>query len=207
MVKTYYLARILRRTFIPSFKQCQIDKTAKVASGSALTKVKMDRYSYVGSYTHITDTEIGSFCSIGGNCGIGGGIHPLQYVSTSPAFLLGRNILGKNFAQIPYHSSERVIIGNDVWIGEYAYVMPGITIGDGAVVGAHAVVTHDVEPYTIVAGVPAKEVKKRFDSETIDKLLEVQWWGWTEEKLEKFGSSFDDPLKLIRALESGGFGK
>ena len=165
MIKTYYLARILRKLQIPSFNRCRIDHTARVASGSALTKVCMGRYSYVGSNTHITDAEIGSFCSIGGNCGIGGGIHPLDNVSTSPAFLQGRNILGRNFAKIPYQSSDKVIIGNDVWIGECAYVMPGVTIGDGAIVGAHAVVTHDVAPYTVVAGVPAKVIGNQTEKE------------------------------------------
>lgn len=202
MIKTYYLARILRRLHIPSFNHCEIDRTAKVASGAALTKVKMGRYSYVGSYTHITDTEIGSFCSIGGNCGIGGGMHPLDHASTSPVFLQGRNILGKNFANIQYQPSEKVIIGNDVWIGECAYIMPGITIGDGAVIGAHAVVTRDVEPYTVVAGVPAREIRKRFDEETIKELTALKWWDWSDEMLTKYGALFDSPEKLIEKVKS-----
>ena len=202
MIKTYYLARILRRLHIPSFNRCEIDRTAKVASGAALTKVKMGRYSYVGSYTHITDTEIGSFCSIGGNCGIGGGMHPLDHASTSPVFLQGRNILGKNFANIQYQPSEKVIIGNDVWIGECAYIMPGITIGDGAVIGAHAVVTRDVEPYTVVAGVPAREIRKRFDEETIKELTALKWWDWSDEMLTKYGALFDSPEKLIEKVKS-----
>lgn len=202
MIKTYYLARILRKLHIPSFNHCEIDRTAKVASGAALTKVKMGRYSYVGSYTHITDTEIGSFCSIGGNCGIGGGMHPLDHASTSPVFLQGRNILGKNFANIQYQPSEKVIIGNDVWIGECAYIMPGITIGDGAVIGAHAVVTRDVEPYTVVAGVPAREIRKRFDEETIKELTALKWWDWSDEMLTKYGALFDSPEKLIEKVKS-----
>lgn len=202
MLKTYYLARILRRFDIPSFNQCSIDKTAKIASGSALTKVEMGRYSYVGSNTHITDAEIGSFCSIGGNCGIGGGIHPMENVSTSPVFLNGRNILRKNFAQISYKASKKVTIGNDVWIGECVYVMPGVTIGDGAVVGAHAVVTKNVEPYSVVAGVPAKEIKKRFNEETISALLSIQWWKWSDDELIKMSNYFDDPEKLIEAVNA-----
>lgn len=200
MLKTYYFARLLHKLNISSFNKCQIDKTAKVASGSALTKVKMGRYSYVGDYTHITDADIGSFCSIGGHCGIGGGIHPTDYVSTSPVFLQGRNILGKNFANIPYQPSKKATIGNDVWIGEYSYIMPGITIGDGAVIGAHAVVTHDVEPYSVVAGVPAKPIKKRFDEETINKLLELKWWDLSDEELSNIGDSFANPSELLNRL-------
>jgi len=200
MLKTYYFARMLHKLNISSFKKCQIDKTAKVASGSALTKVKMGRYSYVGDYTHITDAEIGSFCSIGCHCGIGGGIHPSDHVSTSPVFLQGRNILGKNFSNIPYDPSKKVTIGNDVWIGEGVYIMPGIKIGDGSIIGAHAVVTKDIEPYTIVAGVPAKSIKKRFDDDTIKKLLELKWWDLSDEELSDLGDSFADPADLINKL-------
>ena len=200
MLKTYYFARLLHKLNISSFNKCQIDKTARVASGSALTKVKMGRYSYVGDYTHITDADIGSFCSIGGHCGIGGGIHPSDRVSTSPVFLQGRNILGKNFANIHYEPSKKVTIGNDVWIGEGVYIMPGLSIGDGAVIGAHAVVTKDVEPYSIVAGVPAKTIRKRFDDDAIKKLLELKWWDLSDEELSNLGDSFADPADFINKL-------
>lgn len=197
MFKSYYLAKILHKLHIPSFNKCEIDPTARVASGSALAKVKMGRYSYVGSYTHITDAEIGSFCSIGDNCGIGGGIHPMNTVSTSPVFLRGRNIMGKNFSQIPYEASERVRIGHDVWIGDGVFIRSGIRVGTGAVIGAHAVVVKDVDPYSVVAGVPAKEIRKRFDETVIEELLVIKWWDWPEDKLEKYGHWFDDPEKLI----------
>lgn len=197
MFKTYYLAKILHKLHIPSFNNCEIDPTARVASGCALARVEMGRYSYTGSYTHITDAEIGNFCSIGDNCGIGGGVHPMNTVSTSPVFLQGRNIMGKNFAQIPYEASERVQIGHDVWIGDGVFIRSGIKIGTGAVIGAHAVVVKDVEPYSVVAGIPAKEIRKRFDEDTIQQLLKIKWWDWPDEKLEKIGHCFDDPKKLI----------
>lgn len=79
--------------------------------------------------------------------------------------------------------------------------MPGITIGDGAVIGTHAVVTKDVEPYSIVAGIPAKEIRKRFDTGTVDSLKKIQWWNWTEDKLQKYGYLFDDPKSLIQMVE------
>jgi len=78
------------------------------------------------------------------------------------------------------------IIGNDVWIGYEAVVMPGVHIGDGAIIGTRAVVTKDVPPYTIVGGVPAKEIRKRYDQETIKKLLEMRWWDWPFERIQKF---------------------
>jgi len=77
-----------------------------------------------------------------------------------------------------------MVIGNDVWIGLDAILMPGVTIGDGAIIGAKSVVTHDVEPYTIVAGNPARMVKKRFDDETIKRLLKIQWWNWPIQTIE-----------------------
>ena len=200
MIKTYYLARFLHKLHISSFKCCVLHPTVRVASGSALTKVQIERYSYVGNNTHITDAQIGGFCSIGSGCGIGGGIHPMRTVSTSPVFLKGRNILGKNFAKIPYNASEKVIIGNDVWIGECAFVKSGITIGDGAIIGAHAVVTHDVLPYTIVAGVPAREIGKRFDEITIAKLLRIKWWEWTDKVLLEKASYFDSPERLLEIV-------
>ena len=79
-----------------------------------------------------------------------------------------------------------IVIGNDVWIGYEAVVMAGVTIGDGAVIGARAVVTRDVPPYTIVGGVPAKEIRKRFPDETIGKFLKLRWWDWPEEKIQRY---------------------
>ena len=77
-----------------------------------------------------------------------------------------------------------IIIGNDVWIGYEAVILSGITIGDGAIIGTRAVVTKDIPPYTIVGGVPAKPIRKRFDDVTIARLLELKWWDWSEERIK-----------------------
>ena len=196
-MKSYYIAKILHKARLSSFKKCRIDSTARVDSECTLANVVMGRYSYTGSGTRITDAVIGSFTSIGGSCGIGGGIHPTDMVSTSPVFLKGRNILRTNFATIPYKPSKTVYIGNDVWIGEGVHIMSGVTIGDGAIIGAHAVVTKDVEAYSVVVGVPATFIRKRFDDETISCLQEIKWWEWSEEKLYEAGPLFQNPKKLI----------
>ena len=201
-MKSYYFAKVLHKMRLSSFKNCQIDPTAKVDAECTLSKVNMGRYSYVGSGTRITDTTIGSFCSIGGKCGIGGGIHPIDMVSTSPVFLKGRNILGTNLAEIVYNPSIVVTIGNDVWVGEGSFIRSGLKIGDGAIIGAHAVVTHDVEPYAIVVGIPAKVIRKRFDDETINQLMEIQWWEWSDEKIKQYSSCFDEPKKLVSLLRA-----
>ncbi len=86
-----------------------------------------------------------------------------------------------------------IIVGNDVWIGYDAVILAGVTIGDGAIVGARAVVTHDVEPYTIVGGIPAKTIRQRFDASTIELLLTLQWWNWPEKII----------LQSLSAIQSG----
>ena len=89
----------------------------------------------------------------------------------------------KNVIDNPNIQIGDIIIGNDVWIGYEAVILPGVTIGDGAVIGCRAVVTKDVPPYTIVGGVPAKPIRKRFDEETIKELQKIKWWDWPEEKI------------------------
>ena len=78
-----------------------------------------------------------------------------------------------------------IVIGNDVWIGYEAVILSGVTIGDGAIIGTRAVVTKDVPPYTIVGGVPAKKIRKRFSDNVISELLKLQWWNWSENKIKK----------------------
>ena len=78
-----------------------------------------------------------------------------------------------------------IVIGNDVWIGYEAVILAGVTIGDGAVIGSRAVVTKDVPPYTIVGGVPAKTIRRRFDEDTVEKLLGLRWWDWPEEVIKE----------------------
>lgn len=78
-----------------------------------------------------------------------------------------------------------IIIGNDVWIGYEAVIMAGVHIGDGAIIGARAVVTKDIPPFTIVGGVPARTIRKRFDDAVIDKLLALKWWNWSEERIRQ----------------------
>ena len=79
-----------------------------------------------------------------------------------------------------------IVIGNDVWIGYEAVIMTGVHIGDGAIIGTRAVVTKDVPPYTIVGGVPAKEIRKRFNSDMIEQMLALKWWTWSVDKIQEF---------------------
>lgn len=198
---SFYIAKMLSKLNLTSKKNCRISKLSRVAEKCQLYNVEMNRYSYIGQSSVVSNARIGQFCSIGGYGQIGGGMHPTDMVSTSPCFLSGKSTAGRNFAQIPYKTSETVIIDNDVWIGVGVYIKAGVHIGNGAVIGSHAVVTHNIEPYSIVAGVPARVVRKRFDEETIEQLLELKWWDWSEEKLENYGEFFTSPELLLSKVK------
>ncbi len=127
--------------------------------------------------------EIGSFCSIANNVNIFlDGEHEVKNISTYP-FGYFKNFTTKE--KYKTKSKGKVTIGNDVWIGYGVTILSGVTIGDGAVIGACSLITKDVPPYAIVGGVPAKIIKKRFEDNTINKLLEIKWWNWPDEKIQK----------------------
>ncbi len=140
--------------------------------------------------------KIGKFCSIA--CGakflFTSGNHSMQSLSTYtfPIFYEEWGLDGKAIRSA-WDNKGDIVLGNDVWIGYEAVILSGVTIGDGAIVGARAVVTKDVPPYTIVAGVPARPIRKRFDEETIAKLQALRWWDWDEEKIKR----------CIPAIQSG----
>lgn len=132
--------------------------------------------------------QIGKFCSIA--CGakflFNSANHTLSSLSTYPFPLFFEEWgLEKKDVTKAWDNKGDIVIGNDVWIGYEAVILAGVTIGDGAVIGTRAVVTNDVPPYTIVGGVPAKPIKKRFSEETISALLEIQWWNWSEERIAR----------------------
>lgn len=131
---------------------------------------------------------IGNFCSIA--CGakfmFTSANHKMNSLSTYPFPIFFEEwVLDKSDITDAWDNKGDIVIGNDVWIGFEALIMPGVTIGDGAIIGARAVVTKDVEPYAIVGGVPAKPIKKRFDDETIAELLHLKWWNWDKEKIKR----------------------
>lgn len=132
--------------------------------------------------------QIGKFCSIA--CGakflFNSANHTLSSLSTYPFPLFFEEWgLEKKDVTNAWDNKGDIVIGNDVWIGYKAVVLAGVTIGDGAIIGTRAVVTKNVPPYTIVGGVPAKPIKKRFSEETISALLEIQWWNWSKERIAR----------------------
>lgn len=133
---------------------------------------------------------IGKFCSIA--CGakfiFNAANHALGSLSTYPFPIFFEEWgLPTDCASIAeaWDNHGSITIGNDVWIGYEAVILSGVTIGDGAIIGTRAVVTRDIPPYTIVAGIPAKPIRRRFDVETIARLEELRWWDWEEEKIRQ----------------------
>lgn len=186
----FFISKLLRLINRPALRNCHIDRTAKVGTGSNCINVSMGKYSYMGKNNSVSNCDIGAFCSIASYCAIGGGAHRMDCVSTSPVFTEGKNVFGVNFGFQEQPQQKKVKIGNDVWIGEGAFIVDGIKIGDGAVIGAHSVVTHNVEPYAVVAGSPARVLRYRFQEDEIKKLLESKWWEWSADKLKQNGASF-----------------
>ncbi|WP_304622677.1 CatB-related O-acetyltransferase [Pedobacter sp. MC2016-14] len=158
--------------------QCMVGNFSKMAYS------KMDTLSYIGDYTVVINAIIGRFCSISWGVTIGPEEHDYTRL-TNHSFLYSL----KSFQLTPYkHYSpfeKECVIGNDVWIGCNSTILRGVTIGDGAVIGANSLVNKDVPPYAIVAGTPAKVIKYRFNDAVIAALLDLKWW--------------DLPLKLISA--------
>ena len=134
-----------------------------------------------------TKLIIGNFCSIAENVKIYlDGNHRTDWVTTYPFGHINTHVFN-NFNGYGHPSSKGdVIIGNDVWIGDNVTIMSGVIIGDGAVIANSSHVVKNVEPYAIVGGNPAKLIKYRFSTEQIEKLLEIKWWNWDDEKINKF---------------------
>ena len=152
----------------------------------------------IGEYTYGLPTvfpgagaklRIGKFCSIASGAMIDlGWSHRTNLATTYPMWAFPdqwTKARDFNTLDVIFIPKGDVSIGNDVWIGRETLILSGVTIGDGAVIGARAVVTKDVEPYSIVAGNPARLIRKRFDDKTIQRLLEIRWWDWPMDKINE----------------------
>lgn len=178
---------------------------AALAAGASVSGSDVGRHTYFGEGCLVIHAEVGAFCSIAPHAIIGGGTHPTRdWVSTSPMFYSVRHnphVALDPDAQ-PFAENPRTFIGHDVWIGYAAIVLPGIKVGTGAIVAAGAVVTRDVPPYQIVAGVPAKPVRARFAEEEANWLLGSRWWDWDETTLHELAPHFSSVERLRKAAEA-----
>jgi acetyltransferase-like isoleucine patch superfamily enzyme len=174
-----------------------------LGSGVCLRDAQIGDYSYLGRNCNVTCATIGKFCSIASEVYIGLGTHPLApFVSTHPIFYLRRPRTSWDFADHDYRSEYiDTLIGNDVWIGLRAAIRDGVRVGDGAVIATGAVVTKDVPPYAIVAGVPAQIIRYRFPPATVGFLLDFKWWDRDEEWLRRNWGLFHDAASLMQEFK------
>lgn len=166
-----------------------------------LNNVELGDYTYISKDSNINYTSIGKYCSFAGNVKCGLGLHPSKnFVSTHPIFFSTLKQSQITFADKNYFNEyTKTKIGNDVWVGENVIIIGGISIGDGAIIAAGAVVSKDVPPYSIVGGVPAKIIKYRFEKEEIEFLLKFKWWDLDNEIVKNNFLLFHDVKKLMKS--------
>lgn len=181
----------------------------KIDYKTVLNKVTIGKRTYLGQKCKFTATEIGRYCSISSDVRLVAGRHPTaEYVSTHPLFYsrtYPNAYLRTDFQEYHYVDDESktlLKIGNDVWIGAKVIFLDGVTVGNGAIIAAGAVVTKDVPPYAIVGGVPAKVIRYRFREDEIAFLQDLQWWNKEEAWLKKYSCLFDNIQKLQEALSN-----
>lgn len=179
---------------------CELGRYTEIAAGARLVDTTLGDYSYVMERSDITGTTIGKFTNIASDVRINPGNHPMDWVSQHH-FLYRQRLYGMgeedNRAFFEWRKRQRVTIGHDCWIAHRAILLPGVTIGNGAVVAAGAVVTKDVSPYTVAAGVPAQPVKKRFPLHIWQAIEKTAWWDWDHETLKERLKDFYDIRKFI----------
>ena len=171
---------------------CVFEGLNSVGIKSNLINTALGLGTYVTNEVDFRGVKVGRYCSIGSHVRNITGRHPIQFVSTHPAFFSKKGQAGFTFSERDYTEEIRFIdnryvveIGNDVWIGDNVTIMDGIKIGDGAIVGANSLVTKSLEPYSINFGVPAKGKGYRFSEEKIRSLKEIEWWDFDPLFLQK----------------------
>ncbi len=165
-------------------KGCCIDNKSiikpnvHILENCIINNSQIDSFSYMGKNCLAQNVSIGKYCSIANDVYIGLGKHPVNFFSTSTIFYKKFNTLKIKLVDndLAFCEYDKITIGNDVWIGARSIIMDGVKIGHGSIIAANSVVTKDVPPYAIVAGIPAKIIKFRFKEKKVNRLLLSRWW-------------------------------
>ena len=176
--------------------QAQFGAYVEIGKGSRVLNSTFQDYAYCDRYADIANTTVGKFANIAAFTRIGPTDHPYRNAAQHHFLYRSSYYFGDALddpAFFAHRESRRATLGPDCWIGHGAVIKPEVTIGIGAVVASGAVVTKDVSPFTIVAGVPAKPVKMRFPEPIADRLLELGWWDWSHDRLR---TALDDFRRL-----------
>jgi phosphonate metabolism protein (transferase hexapeptide repeat family) len=179
---------------------CELGRYTEVGAHVTMREVGFGDYSYIVRHGSAVLSTIGKFCSIAESARINPGNHATWRASQHHfTYRSAQYGLGEDDAEFfDWRRAHWVTIGHDVWIGHGATILAGVTVGTGAVIGAGAVVSRDVAPYTVVGGVPAREIKRRFTPAQAEALMGIAWWDWSHEALRA-------ALPDIRALSIGAF--
>ena len=180
----------------------KLGRWTEIGASTSITESTMGDYSYCTHHCQIIYTDIGNFCSIASHCRINPGNHPLERAALHHFSYRSRMFgMGEDDHEFfEWRRSHRIRLGHDAWLGQGVILLPGVTIGTGAAVGAGAVVTKDVPPFTVVAGVPAKPIRERFHKAVQKALLRIAWWKWSYDQLR-------DALEDFRTLDAAAFVK
>jgi len=167
-----------------------------------LFKTHIGDFSYISHNSSINNTTIGKYCSIAHNVTIGTASHPTkEFVSTHPIFFSTLKQCGITYVNQDFYKefNDKITIGNDVWIGMNTIIIKEVNIGDGAIIAAGSIITKDVQPYTIVAGIPGKVIKERFTHDQKQFLLSDKWWNKDEYWIKNNYTLFQDITQYIKA--------
>ena len=176
------VAKLLNRLQFASTEDCTLAEGVRLGPRGVFQSMTAGKNTIFGHDCTAVHADVGAYCSIASYSVLGGGEHPIYSLSTSPSMFTADQKKRYQAAT----AFPKVTIGNDVWIGEACFVKCGVTIGTGAVIGAHSVVTKDIPPYTIAVGAPARVIRNRFDEETTALLLQSRWWDWSKEEIAEY---------------------